>query len=105
MKCKVSSIAGANSGIGKGLKIEDRKVNNASPLRSESAKSPRLREKEEENTEQIRPKFVVTLSKNEIENDFSWWWWGKRSRGQGVQFFLFILICVFLVIPLSVLIY
>ena len=51
---KAPSIAGANSGIGKGLKIEDRKVNNTYPLRSESAKSPRLREKEEENTEQVR---------------------------------------------------
>ena len=71
MKCKVSSIAGANSGFGKGLKIEDRKVNNTSPLRSESAKSPRLGEKEEENTEKVRPKFAIALSNNEIEDDFS----------------------------------
>ena len=51
MECKVSSITGANSDIGKGLKIEDRKVNNTSPLRSESAKSLKLAEKEEENIE------------------------------------------------------
>ncbi|KDP29438.1 hypothetical protein JCGZ_18359 [Jatropha curcas] len=69
--CK-APIAG-NSVTGKGLKIEERKVSNYSPLRNESSKSPRLRgdkKEKEEDTEQVRPKFSVALSRKEIEEDF-----------------------------------
>ncbi|KAF5727742.1 hypothetical protein HS088_TW22G01439 [Tripterygium wilfordii] len=64
--CKAPIIEDA-VGSGNGLRIE-RKQNYESPLRSESAKSPRVGgtgEKEKE-----RAKFSIQLTKKEIEHDF-----------------------------------
>jgi hypothetical protein len=44
--------------------------NNCSPLRSDSAKSPRLRGDKRDRKEKERAKFSVPLSKKEIEEDF-----------------------------------
>ncbi|KAL6193080.1 hypothetical protein ACLB2K_034164 [Fragaria x ananassa] len=76
--CKAPIGGGGGSGS-KGLRIEERKVN-SSPLRSEGnngGKSPRLvrgasgsgLEKKERPKE--RPKFSLTLSKKEIDEDFT----------------------------------
>lgn len=61
--CKSPIAVAGNSVTGKGFIID-------SPLRSESSKSPRLRENEDDTTQQARPKLSVALSKKEIEEDF-----------------------------------
>ncbi|GKV46526.1 hypothetical protein SLEP1_g53504 [Rubroshorea leprosula] len=72
--CK-APIAGASNNSNKGLRIEERKVNdaaNSSPMRNEIMKSPKVREKGTvvAAAEKERPKFSVSLSKKEIEEDF-----------------------------------
>lgn len=75
--CK-APIGGSGSGSAKGLRIEERKAN-YSPLRSEGnngVKSPRLVRGasgsglEKKDKEKERPKFSLTLTKKEIEEDF-----------------------------------
>ncbi|GLU04721.1 hypothetical protein SLE2022_218560 [Rubroshorea leprosula] len=73
--CK-APIAGASNNSNKGLRIEEKKVNNAtnsSPMRNEMMKSPRVRERGTvvaAAAEKERAKFSVALSKKEIEEDF-----------------------------------
>lgn len=55
---------GGNSVLGKVS------INNCSPLRNDSAKSPRLRGDKRDRKEKERAKFSVPLSKKEIEEDF-----------------------------------
>ncbi|KAJ8769742.1 hypothetical protein K2173_005948 [Erythroxylum novogranatense] len=66
---------GENSVAGNGSKVEEKRVGISSPFYSDVAKFPMIRgEKRErgagDEKEKERPKFSVTLSKKEIEEDF-----------------------------------